>query len=637
MLNDTSHIHTHTRFWLVLFLLLPNLCVFSQNAGNEAAELRPNIVWITSEDNSKHYLKLFDEHGVETPNIAALARRGLRYTRAFSHSPVCSVSRSTIIIGCYGPRIGSQFHRKIKMVPLPDGVKMFPEYLREAGYYTTNNNKEDYNLVKSPEVWDESSKKATWKNREPGQPFFHMVNIGLTHESSLHFTRKEMDAYVPRTPEQGVFVQPNHPDTELFRYTNAYYRDRIRQMDDRVGEIVSELEAAGVMDNTIVFYFGDHGGVLPGSKGYLYETGLHVPLVVSVPSKYRDHLHIKAGSTVSGFVNFIDLAPTILDLAGANIPEELDGESFLGTDVDQEEVNQRDISFSYADRFDEKYDMVRAVRLGKYKYIRSFQPYNVDGLMNNYRYLMLGYQEWDSLYRESELDAVQSAFFEMRPPELLFDVETDPYETNNLAADPDFRSTLLELREKLNDWMLSMPDLSFIPEYVLIRDAFENPVKYGESHQDEIAEYLEIANLSLVDSKSAVKSLKKALRSGDPWARYWALTSCITMDGPNKSLTNRIEKIAQSDAVPLNRVQAALYLALKIGVDPGPVMVESLYDAEYPAEALQILNSIVLMRDWSEFIVPERSAPFRIVIDADRLSPHIREDAQVQRRLSILD
>src|SRR5690606_11911306 len=199
----------------------------------------------------------------------------------------------------------------------------------------------------------------------------------------------------------------------------------------------------------------------------------------------------------------------------ANIPEELDGESFLSTDVDQEEVNQRDISFSYADRFDEKYDMVRAVRLGKYKYIRSFQPYNVDGLMNNYRYLMLGYEEWDSRYADGDLVAVQSAFFEMRPPELLFDVETDPYETNNLAADPDFRSILLELREKLNDWMLSMPDLSFIPEYVLIRDAFENPVKYGESHQDEIAEYLEIANLSLVDSKSAVKSLKKALRSGD--------------------------------------------------------------------------------------------------------------------------
>src|SRR5690606_31802914 len=246
--------------------------------------------------------------------------------------------------GCYGPRIGSQFHRKIKTVPMPDDVKMFPEYLREAGYYTTNNPKEDYNLEKSTEVWDESSKVATWKNRGPGQPFFHMVNIGVTHESSLHFTKADMEAYTPQTTVDDVFVQPNHPDTELFRFTNAYYRDRIQQMDDRVGEIVSELDQAGLMDNTIIFYFGDHGGVLPGSKGYLYETGLHVPLVVYVPPRYRDRFDVQANSTVEGFVSFIDLAPTVLNLAGLKMPEGLDGKSFLGPDVDQAEVSQRDIT-----------------------------------------------------------------------------------------------------------------------------------------------------------------------------------------------------------------------------------------------------------------------------------------------------
>ncbi|HLT93302.1 MAG TPA: sulfatase-like hydrolase/transferase, partial [Membranihabitans sp.] len=276
-------------------------------------------MWITSEDNSKHYLSLFDPNGVETPHIEALARHGLQFTRAFSNAPVCSVARSTLITGAYAPRIGAQYHRKLQTVPMPQDLKMFPEYLREAGYYTTNNPKEDYNLEKSASVWDESSREASWKNRAPGQPFFHMVNIGVTHEGNLHFSRDFIDTLTLVTDERNVFVQPNHPNTEIFRRTNAYYRDRIRLMDKMVGEIVAELEDEGLMDNTFIFYFGDHGGVLPGSKGYLYETGLHVPLVVYVPPMYRDLWGIQAGEKVQGFVSFIDFAPTVLSIAGVEI------------------------------------------------------------------------------------------------------------------------------------------------------------------------------------------------------------------------------------------------------------------------------------------------------------------------------
>ena len=283
-------------------------------------ELPPNIVWITSEDNSKHYLKLFDENGIPTPNIESLAKEGLIFNRAFSNAPVCSVARSAIISGCYGPRIGSQFHRKMAVVPMPDSLKMFPAYLRQAGYYTTNNSKEDYNIIKSEGVWDESSKKASWKNRGENQPFFHVFNIGVSHESSMHFNAQDMGTIATETDLNSFKIQPNHPNTALFKYTNALYRDKIREMDRKVGEIIQDLKEEGRLDDTFIFYYGDHGGVLPGSKGYLYETGLHVPMVVHIPKKYRHLVSNQVGSTINGFVSFIDLGPTVLNLAGIDIP-----------------------------------------------------------------------------------------------------------------------------------------------------------------------------------------------------------------------------------------------------------------------------------------------------------------------------
>ena len=349
--------------------------LFSCKVEQERTE-KPNIVWITSEDNSKHYMSLFDANGIKTPQIASLAEHGLIYRHAFSNGAVCSVARSALISGCYGPRTGSQFHRRMSLVPLPDSLMMFPAYLREAGYYTTNNSKEDYNFIKGTNVWDESSKKANWKNRSAGQPFFHVFNIGTTHEGRLHFTEEKMKANVLETDINSFDVQPNHPATELFKYTNAFYRDKIRQMDGQVGDVLAALKEEGLMDNTFVFYFGDHGGVLPGSKGYIYETGLHVPMVVHVPEKFKHLVNNEIGTTVDGFVSFVDLAPTVLSLAGISIPSEVDGSPFLGKTIKSQEEQSQDETYSYADRFDEKYDHVRAIRKGKYKYMRSYQPFN---------------------------------------------------------------------------------------------------------------------------------------------------------------------------------------------------------------------------------------------------------------------
>ena len=255
-------------------VLLAGLLLTSLSCNRAPEGELPNFVWIISEDNSVHYMELFDAHGIATPHIAALAENGIRFTRAFSNAPVCSVARSALISSCYGPRTGTQFHRRSMLVPMPEGLEMFPAYLKAAGYYTTNNSKEDYNYIKGDGVWDASSRTAHWSMRAPGQPFFHKESHPVSHEGGLHFGAELMEHYEPVIPPDSVYLFPNHPDTELFRFTAAYYRDRILAVDTIVGKVVKELEEADLLESTFVFYFGDHGGVLPVSYTHLraHET-----------------------------------------------------------------------------------------------------------------------------------------------------------------------------------------------------------------------------------------------------------------------------------------------------------------------------------------------------------------------------
>ncbi|RKR14329.1 arylsulfatase A-like enzyme [Maribacter vaceletii] len=607
-----------------ILIFLSVITFFSCKTAEKTPEKQPNIVWIVSEDNSKHYLKLFDENGIETPNIASLTNQGVMFTRAFSNAPVCSVARSTIISGTYAPRTGVQFHRKSELAPLPDGLHMFPAYLKQAGYYTTNNSKEDYNFVKSDTVWDDSSKKASYRNRSENQPFFHVFNIGTSHESRIHFTKEDMDAALAKGELDSFNIQPNHPQTELFQYTNVHYRNKIQEMDQEVGAVIKELKEDGLLEDTFIFYYGDHGGVLPGSKGYLYETGLHVPMIVRVPENYKHLTHLKPGSTTENFVSFIDLAPTVLKLANVSIPEQIDGKPFLTP----EETKQDHTTFGYADRFDEKYDLVRSVRKGKYKYIRNFQPFNFDGLMNNYRYKQLAYKEWETLYNEGKLNDVQSTFFKSKAPEMLFDVENDPYETKNLANDAAHKNTLLDLRSSLNTWIEGMPDLSFYPEHYIIDNALKNPVKWGQEHKKDIKKYITTANLMLQDFSSIKEKVKVSLASKDPWERYWALIVCSSFGKEANALKTTIKNIAKTDPQALNKVRAAEFLGLTKNDNPEQICLEALYSTNNPVEALLILNSITLLSS--------KDFGYSIQIDTSKLKPTVLKDAQVLRRIEYL-
>lgn len=597
--------------------------------GNKVSSVeRPNIVWITSEDNSKHYMELFDENGVKTPNIERLAYNGVMFTHAFSNTPVCSAARSALISGCYGPRSASHYHRKIKKIPMPQDLKMFPAYLRESGYYTTNNAKEDYNFIKTDSVWDESSHKASWRNRKEGQPFFHVFNIGTTHEGRLHFSEKDMKSVNTITDKDSCFIQPNHPQTETFKYTNAFDRDKIMEMDKEVGAVINELKKDSLLENTFIFYFGDHGGVLPGSKGYLKETGLHVPLVIYIPPKYKHLVDAKRGSKIDEFIGFIDFAPTVLNLAGVQIPEEMDGKPFLGKNIKAEESDVRNETYSYADRHDEKYDMVRAIRKGRYKYVRNYNPFNFDGLMNNYRYKQLAFMEWRTMYNNNELNDVQSQFFKPKKPELLFDIELDPFEINNLANDPNYSNTLIEMRKKLNTWVKEMPDLSFFPEHYLIKHAFDNPYGFGQKNKAKIIDYIDIANQMTKEYTIAKPVIEANLKSDDPWKRYWSMIVCSSFGKEANEMIPILKQLTQTDTEYINRVRAAEFLGLVGAENPSEVMENALYETQDEVEALLILNSIVLMQDGF--------TNYSFDIHLEKIPIHIRKNDLVRVRLMYL-
>lgn len=579
----------------IVLLFIFTVLLFSCGEKEEKKET-PNIVWLVSEDNSKHYLKLYDEGGASMPNVEALAEKGIVFNNAFSNAPVCSVARSTIISGCYAPRVGTQYHRRMKLAPMPEGLKMFPEYLREAGYYTTNNAKEDYNFIKSDSVWDESSKEATYKDRRPGQPFFHVQNFHSTHEGQLHFTKTQMDTTVTKTSTEDVAVFPYHPDTPLSRYTNAYYGDLHQKVDAEIGDFINQLEEDDLMENTIIFYYGDHGGVLPRSKGYIYESGLNVPMVVYIPEKWKHLAPVNMRTRTDAFVQFIDLAPTVLNLAGVDIPEQVDGKPFLGKTVTEEILNKRNTTFGYADRFDEKYDLVRSIRKGKYKYMRNYQPFNVDGLFNFYRYKMLAYQEWDELYKAGNLNEAQQQFFQPRSAEALYDIENDPHEINNLADDPLQQSILEELRSDLQQHVKSLPDLSFYPEPYFQEKGLSNPVVFGQQHKSEIAALIDIADLSLSSFEESKGKIAEALESDNPWKRYWGLIVCSSFGKKANSFLKMAAQMSKEDKENLVRIRAVEFLMLNGQNVPSELILKIINNSESETETNLILNSIALIK-----------------------------------------
>jgi N-sulfoglucosamine sulfohydrolase len=446
------------RIWRNRWLFFIATCLLLPTAAFAAD--RPNILWISLEDISPDLGCYGDKYAI-SPNIDRLASEGCRYTNAFTHAGVCAPSRSGIITGMYPTSMGTHFMR-CKGVP-PPGVKCFPEYLRAAGYYCTNDSKTDYNFDCPVTAWDENRKGAHWRNRpSKATPFFCVINLTTTHESQVRLPERQLEnrrqslAESERHDPAQAPLPPYYPDTPVVRRDMANYYDNLTFTDKEVGRILKQLDDDGLRENTIVFFWGDHGRGLPRHKRWIYDSGIHVPLVVRWPGA------IKAGSTSDELVAFVDLAPTVLSLAGVSVPAYMQGQAFLG---ESKARAPREYIYAARDRMDETLDIIRAVRDNRYKYIRNYRPDLPYAQHIAYMDEMPTMKEWRRLAQAGELAGPPAIFFQpTKPVEELYDTHTDPHEIKNLAADATYAPVLQRMRSAHEKWRETIGDLGLTPE-----------------------------------------------------------------------------------------------------------------------------------------------------------------------------
>jgi len=530
------------QFTFICFLLILSSCLFVSCQDKIPKEL-PNILWLTSEDNSP-FLGCYGDEFATTPNLDKLASEGFLYTHAYANAPVCAPTRNTILTGVYACSGGNQHMRSY--YPKSDIVKTYPEYLHDAGYYCTNNSKTDYNLgnFDDKSIWDECSPTAHYKNRPEGQPFFAVFNTMISHESSIHKWIPNEDL---RHSADEVTLPPYHPATPELKHDWAQYYDKVEDMDTQIGKWLKELDDAGLAENTIVFYYGDHGGVLARSKRYVYESGTHIPFLIRIPEKYKYLFpEKKPGSKVDRLISFVDLVPTLLSIINIPIPDYLQGEAFLGN----QKTDDPEYAYMFRGRMDERYDMSRAVRDQKYRYIRNFMPYRIYGQHLEYLWRAPSIRSWENAYKNGECNEIQSVFWNEKPVEELYDTEADPWEVNNLANDPSYKEVLERMRKANFNWMSRIYDTGFIPEVDQIEQSNGIPMydymRAGNFDFDELQEAADVATNGSVEN---IEKLKAYLNSNERAVRYWGATGLLILKDKASSAAENL-KIALNDNSP---------------------------------------------------------------------------------------
>lgn len=530
----------------ILFLLLAS-----------AALARPNILWITSEDNASHWLGCYGNKDARTPRLDALAAQGLLFTAAYSNAAVCAVARSTILNGVYATSQGTQHMRSRHRIPA--SIKPFVAYLREHGYYCTNNSKTDYNFKGNDRsIWDECSGHAHYRKRPGGKPFFAIFNLTETHESAL-FTRP--NELAPRLDPAKLTVPPYLPDLPEVRSDIARYHDRMTAMDTRVGEILDRLEKDGLAEDTIVFYYSDHGGPMPRGKRYLEDTGVRVPFIVRIPERYRDLAPFESGQAVGEPISFVDLAPTLLSLLGQQKPEHMQGRAFLGSERVDAAVGHA--VFLFADRFDEVHGMRRGLTDGRWKYIRRFTPHLPAAPCSYYQFSMPSWSAMRNAWKEGRLTGIHKELWETpQPTEELFDTHTDRWEVQNLASDPAHAVRLAEFRERLKKTMAETFDTGLIPEPMFRNLAGSGTIcEYVRSPRFRFTPLLDLAFRATARDPADMPAFMKAMTSADPVERYWGIQGCLTLGSAASPAAARLLKVLE-DPEPTNRIAAAHALHL---------------------------------------------------------------------------
>ncbi|TWU40386.1 Sulfatase [Novipirellula artificiosorum] len=539
---------------LAIFVALSAGAVYATDAE------RPNILWLTSEDNSAEWLGCYGNVLAKTPHINQLAREGFRYTNVFANIPVCSPTRGSWITGVHALSLGIQPMRSSNEIP-HDRIPYYPDLLAARGYFTGNSTKTDFNIGgrSDGDCWDHQGKVA-WEKLPERQPFFQVVNSTTSHESRAHGQVEKT-----RCNPDDVVVAKYHPDIPQIRKNYAKYYDAVENMDKEIGASLAKLEELGLADNTIVIHNSDHGGVMPRSKRFLFNNSIHCPLIVRIPERYK-HLWPaeKPGMTVDRLVAFIDMPKTWMSLTGAEIPSHMQGTIFLGPGTEPED----EFSFGYSERQGDVLDDSRSVRGKRYYYIKRYMPFVPWGQFASYTWKMEATRAWEAHHKAGLTDEITGRFFLPKPhSEELYDTQTDPDCIHNLIDDPRHAERITRMRGALRSWQEEVHDSGLLPEEERAKRAADNGVTIYDMVRDpklyDLPAYLDAADLAIAGEAQNLPRLAELLKHEDAGVRYWAVTGCLILQDEAKPIREEILALADDQSHEVRAVAA--YHLFQIG------------------------------------------------------------------------
>ncbi|WP_146530429.1 sulfatase-like hydrolase/transferase [Novipirellula artificiosorum] len=580
------------RLCAIVFLLVP----FCQAAGGAAEHDRPNILWITSEDNGISWVSCYGGTNAHTPAIDQLAQEGFRYTHCFDNAAVCAPTRSCWITGMYGISNGTQPMRSRNAIP-HDKIPYYPDLLRAAGYHTSNPGKTDYNIGgrEDKDCWDYKGGKGQsiygWRYRKPGQPFFAVVNITDSHESRAHG-----DVENPPKDPAKMKLFSYHPDLPVIRKNYAKYAAAVENMDRKVKETLDALKQDGLYDDTIIIYNSDHGGVMARSKRFLYSSGIHCPLVVRIPEKLK-HLYPAdaPGTTVDRIVSFVDMPKTWLSLAGAEIPATFQGTIFLGDN--QEAAPQYHLGFR--ERADERLDHVRLIRDERFAYHKNYMPYAPAGQHLAYIWKAPLTPAWEQHHREGKTNEITGRFFRPRVSEEFYDNATDFDNVHNLIDDPEQQDKIAELKAELRRRQLELFDSGLLPEKMRERRAAANGLTIYEMVRNQelypLETYLDAADLALARDNGNLETFANRMSDEDEGMRWWAVVGLHLLGDDAARASATLEQALEDESHEVRMMAAWTLVKLGETDDALACLDKLLFQDESKRSNTTMLHNVL---DW---------------------------------------
>jgi arylsulfatase A-like enzyme len=555
------------------------------------ADDRPNILWLTCEDNNVNWVGCYGNPFAETPNIDKLASEGIQYMHCYANAPVCAPMRSTWITGVHALSMGT--HPMRSRYPIPhETIQYYPDLLKKAGYYVGNAKKTDYNIGGRDDksCWD--TDKVNWNELKKNQPFFMVINNTKSHESKA-FGDVNNTTHSPAE----VRLAKYHPDIPDIRKNYAHYHDQMKKMDADIGQALADLEASGMAENTIVIHNSDHGGVIARSKRFLFDSGTHCPLIIRIPDKFKHLRPAEAGSQVDQLVSFIDMTKTWLNICGAETPDYLQGKVFLGPDTET-----RDYHVSFRARMDERCDNVRAIRDRNLLYIRNYMPYAPWGQKLNYLWQMKATQAWEQYHLAGKTNSVTGRFFGTKPMEELYDTVADPDNVNNLIDDPKYAADIARLSKSLDQWQRAKFDSGLLPETEVVKRAEDAGKTIYELVRDpalyDLKAYQNASAKALQQDPANLPWFYENLKTSDSGVRYWAIEGCFHLQPTTPLDLDRIKNSLGDESDHVRAMAAWILYRAGDKKTAQDCWNELLADSSYAS--LKILNIIDWIGDGTE-------------------------------------